>query len=556
MLLRIRLSGAVTALALSVAVTSAAAEPTLREEFGDDPRELRVAHVEGDAMSAALTADALWILVQGDAGDGLLEVEPRTGAIRRRHALEGRGAAGVVATPEGLWVLSRSEKRALRRLDARGVVLETVRATLPEGKVYGLAWDGQRLYTAAAAADRSTVYRFDPTGEAFTPWFTVRGKVQALAWWGDRLLAYANGADEYAEHWLHVARPGEEPRRLRFLEARAWGLCVDGARPYLLERQGDGACLTRFAVRADDGLVLGAPRRDQVEYRFVYANAGAGAYDLDVWLPVPTARRFQEVSDVTFAPEPIEVVTDAYGNAWAHVRFAGRRQGATAEVRFTLLRVAAAETLDRGERPPLAPAEQQLYTRATACFDHDHAELRAVRRPKLKLGSLASLVELRDYVNDRLTVQGKSGAETRASDFLRQGVGRCYAHTLSFAALARQDGLPTRAIGGVKLPTKRGQWVEVDADQVHTWNQVYLRTHGWADVDAEADDDPGGKHPLSHVGYRANAWFLTFEGNFDQADREQVFSERQWVGTHAWRSVDPQQKAKLTRVREVRLTRP
>lgn len=544
-------------LCVSLLVTSlAAAAPSLREEFGADPQDRRVT-AKGKAMDVARSADAFWILVQGEEGDTLIELAAEEKKIRKRHKLAGKGAAGVVATSKGLWVLARSAKRSLRLLDTRGRVQRTLKASFPEGKLYGLAWDGARFYTSAYADKRSTIYSFDAEAKRFEPRFEVKGKVYALTWSAGKLLAYRRGGSVYSEHWLYVAPGAKDPKRLRFLEAETWGLCSYQDRPYLLERRPKGkARISCFALREEEGLVLGSPRRDRVEYGWTYRNANANAYDLDVWLPVPATRRFQEVEGVEFSPAPKARVRDAYGNTWAHFRFEGQRQESTAKVEFVLTRVAAAQTLDAPARHSLAQAERALYTKPTKCFDYTHPSLKGAKRPKLEAGDLRKLLALRNYVNDRLEVRGKSGPERTASDFLSKGVGRCYAHTLSLAAFARQDGLPSRAVGGVKLPIKRGQRVVVDADQVHTWNQVYLPGHGWAEIDAEADDDPKGKHSLRRFGYHANKWFLTFEGNYDELDRERVFTERGWIGTGKWRSKDKKNKAALSRERYVRIERP
>jgi len=541
---------------LSLASWAASAAPSLREDFGSDPRS-RTVTAKGKAMDVARTADAFWILVQGEEGDRLIELAAQERKVRKRHKLKGGGAAGVVATPEGLWVLARNGKRSLRLLDTKGAVQRTVKASFPAGKLYGLAWDGERFYTSAYAEKRSTIYSFDATAKRFERCFEVKGKVYALTWSAGNLLAYRRGGSVYSKHWLYVAPGAKDPKRMRFLEAETWGLCSYQDRPYLLERRPKGrARLSRFALRDKEGLVLGFAQRDRVEYGWTYSNANENAYDLDVWLPVPATRRFQEVEGVEFSPAPKARVRDAYGNEWAHFRFEGQSKGSTAKVEFVLMRVAAAQTLDAPARHSLDEAARALYTKPTKCFDYTHPSLSKGKRPKLKKGSLRSLLALRNYVNDRLKVDGKSGPERTASDFLSKGVGRCYAHTLSFAAFARKDGLPSRAVGGVKLPTKRGQRVVVDGDQVHTWNQVYLPAHGWAEIDAEADDDPQGKHSLGRFGYHANKWFLTFEGNFDALDHKQVFTERTWIGTASWRSKDKKNKAQLTRERFVRTQRP
>ena len=143
------------------------------------------------------------------------------------------------------------------------------------------------------------------------------------------------------------------------------------------------------------------------------------------------------------------------------------------------------------------------------------------------------IVTLHDHVNNRLRVVGGSGPESKASEFLSQGVGRCYAHTLAFAALGRGIGIPGRAIGGLRID--RGQMRQGEVGE-HTWNQIYVPGPGWVDVDTQLDDDPEGDHRRSYIGYRNNSRWVTFVGEYDQRDDRTVFTERSWYRTYRWRS--------------------
>ena len=162
---------------------------------------------------------------------------------------------------------------------------------------------------------------------------------------------------------------------------------------------------------------------------------------------------------------------------------------------------------------------------------------------------VAHLLAVRDYVNDALEVRGPSGPHTRASAYLGAGEGRCYGHTVAFAALARARGLPTRAVGAINLERASGP-----GPAAHTWNQVYVPGTGWVDVDAQLDDRPAGphsggphsggphtggpqtgsRHGYRYVGFRPNKYFITFAGDYDRVDFKTTFALRVWHRQARW----------------------
>ena len=156
------------------------------------------------------------------------------------------------------------------------------------------------------------------------------------------------------------------------------------------------------------------------------------------------------------------------------------------------------------------------------------------------------MLAIRKTVNDTLDIQGPSSPDGKASDFVSSGVGRCYAHTLTFAALAREGGLPVRAIAGVQFAEGSQSTYIMDGESVHTWNQVYAPGIGWVDIDATKDDEKDGQHTFDYVGVYSSRYFITFVGAFDRYAPPTSFARRSWFKMHEWSSLDRQNKAQVT----------
>jgi hypothetical protein len=245
------------------------------------------------------------------------------------------------------------------------------------------------------------------------------------------------------------------------------------------------------------------------------------------------------------------------------MHWTGLKRGAKAVVKFDIKRVDAAYTLEllysRNYKFPVTITP--LYTKPTACFDYLNPPIPRAKGNFINKNLLSKIISIRDYVNDKITVQGATGPQTQASYFFSYWVGRCYAHTLCFAAIARMMKIPTRAIGGINInrkPWRSSNDLPVTGGDVHTWNQVYLPKIGWIDIDTVSDDnDTNNNHTFNYVGYHRNSYYLTFEGNYDELNygkdydrsKDKVFTKRSWLKRYYWSSLDRNNKASNVKVK-------
>jgi len=534
---------------------------SLRDLFGNDPLFVQSEPIErGFVMGLATANKDLLILVQGYSADrdSVLKVDRRNGVLTPVCQFPASDAAAICCDEHNLWVLSRSGASFLRRFSLTGRLMQTIPLRIPvPGKFYGLAIDEGVLYFSSTVDDASTIFACSHRTGAVAELLSTPGKVYSLALHNGSLYAYLKHFDTYSDDWLlicdapHRALGRNKPassRKMHFFGSPAWGLASDGERLLVLNRYGKKAEVYSVAVLEDQETIVGRPICQSVLLQMPIVNGNSNRYRMDLFWACPDSRSFQQVTNFSLTPSTARSVVDRFGNNWAHFQMVGDRAPLSAEQRFDILTTSVAHTLDRDYVFSKQDVPEPLLKQATSetyCFDFSQpAVVKLAKGIATKSTYLAEILAVRDAVNDALDVVGPSGPQCRASEFLSLGVGRCYAHTLLFAAVARARGIPTRAIGGIKLALDSAEPYEIDGDSIHTWNQCYMPGIGWVDIDAQLDDSKDGKHSHNHIGFRPNGYFITFVGAYDRRDRISTFAERSWSKTYVWSSLDKQNKAK------------
>lgn len=475
-------------------------------------------------------------------------------------------AAGIDSSSRGLHVMSRRGD-FLRTYSFSGELLESRDVRLPPGIPYGFTLAGEKAYFASYLGpsedlplrDESVIYSVDLTTGAVGPGPRFDGRIFALEWVAGRLYSYREAFDVYADYWLEIidTRSGAQ-ETMRFFNGRSWGLDSVGDDLFAMQRTSEGFLLFGFSVEPDRRRISGRYYNRDVTVTFPFENGNDNPYSLDLYLPLISDPDVQLVESVSFSPEPDGVIVDHYGNEFRTIPLSGT---GSSEVTMSLKASVPdyAYTIDTDyvfDGADVPPAILSEYTRETASFDYSHPQIsNALSGLDLSGSYIQNLLAIRDRVNDLLRVVGPSGPETKASDFLSQGIGRCYAHTLSFGALARAVGYPVRVTTGIHIATSHAE----DDPWVHAWAEFYMPGVGWVPLDTVLDDDPDGDHTHRWVGYRPGRSLYVFAGAFEEFDFRSFLLHRNMISSYIWSSQDRANRARVSRgiMRvEVALTHP
>jgi transglutaminase-like putative cysteine protease len=264
------------------------------------------------------------------------------------------------------------------------------------------------------------------------------------------------------------------------------------------------ACLLLLLANATaaDAQTTQRERRFTFEYTATVRDVPAGAGRIDLWLPVPTSNKYQEIANLRVtSPHRYEMRDAQYGNKLLHLRVerptapsfnvtvsfeAVRREHVN-----THLRVGAGGAGGGRVEPPgpdlarwlqpdrLVPLDDKIRTWAREVVEAANART-DLEKARAIYNHVVSTVKY-----DKTGTGWGRGDIYYACDARR---GNCTDFHAIFIGYARAVGLPARFSIGFPLPAERG------AGQIsgyHCWAETYVRGTGWVPVDAsEAAKDP------------------------------------------------------------------
>jgi hypothetical protein len=516
----------------------------LRQLFNNDISSVRIGPITGEIRDMAVQGEYIYLLVKNFnlITDAIFTIRKETGRIEAIWGIGRQEAEGITCDGKYLWIISRSDKYFLRKLDlsGRGSGEVAVRS-LPDGDIRGLACAGDGLAFFTRSGEESALFLFNRQSRAIKKIASYRGVITGVAYYQGHLLASINEFDTYSNNWLLVMGPdGRFIRKLSFVNTETTAMNSDGRRLYLLERRPAGAVVSSVVVMADSNMVLAAPRVQGVELTFPVNGRNQCLYNADLWLPYPVNRRFQNVRKVSIEPQPREITADRFGNRWARVRWDRVSGSVRAVMKFDIITAAVAYTIerDRALNPGDIPEEvRRAFLGETGVYDLSSYIIKShSSRISTEGPGLARILAIRDYINGAIRFTGYSDRWVKASDYLFRGRGDAYGQTVGFTAISRHLGIPARAAGGILLD---GGPKEREADYNMTWNQVYLPGSGWIDIGIGRDYG----HTREQFACRPNRFFITLEGDFDTVDYASVFTQSEWSRACRWSSVDQRKQA-------------
>jgi len=208
----------------------------------------------------------------------------------------------------------------------------------------------------------------------------------------------------------------------------------------------------------------------------------AGTSEVKVWIPLPSSRGAQSVSDVAIdSPYQWTRHKDAeFGNEYAVATITGPPADLSVRVNFKATRSEA--TIEHPFETAATKAEVDRALRA------DKLVTISPRVRKLaneitagKSSTIDQAHAIYDYLISNMTydktVPGWGRGDTeRACDIKK---GNCTDFHSIFLSLARAKGIPARFVIGFPLTAKDGQ-----VKGYHCWAEFYVKGKGWIPVDA------------------------------------------------------------------------
>ncbi len=500
-------------------------------------------------MDTAVTEKYVFVLCMFYRGktDAIIKYNRHTGRRTGIFYIGKFRAAALVAARNSLWVLSRRRNAFIRRIDLSGRTLLTVNRNKSFGSLYGFAKNRDKFYFSSRGNGISIVYSFNIKTSSYNKIYSVPKTIKSLTFFKGKLYAYQSKKNKYSKNWLIITDVNTlKSKTMQFFALSVWGLSNDNNTLFLLHRTKGRAVVYSFYVKERENLILGRFRKKNVKVTYSAVNRNRNPYELRLWLPTPKGERYRSISNISVYPKPLNTIKDEFGNNWMYFKFFRSYSLRQITINYQILYPKIVYTLDTNYylNPAHIPDRiKSLYLKPTYCFDYDNITVKNVFRKiknKIKNYSLVDkIIAVRNLSNDIIIKDGRpSGKLVKASDIIKFRYGRCYYHTVLFAALLRIAGVPSRAIGGQNIYT----------NSPHTWNQVYFPKIGWIDIDSTYDDNErGGPHYINSIGNRrANTdYFLTFRGSYGRIDYKNVFTRRGWRKIYRWRSLNRRRRAKV-----------
>lgn len=216
-------------------------------------------------------------------------------------------------------------------------------------------------------------------------------------------------------------------------------------------------------------------------YTATVANVPAGLKSLEVWIPLPASRGWQQVSDVVIdAPFPFTRHTEKeFGNQYAFATIANPPAGDfTVRVRFKATREEATEPIEKGAtRAELQRAlkADRLVTLSSRVRNLANGITKGISDPYEQAHAIFNyLIVTMKY--DK-TIPGWGQGDTERACDVR--AGNCTDFHSLFISLVRAKGIPARFVIGFPLTAADG-----NVKGYHCWAEFYVKGRGWIPVDA------------------------------------------------------------------------
>ncbi|KPL04103.1 MAG: hypothetical protein AMJ73_04675 [candidate division Zixibacteria bacterium SM1_73] len=457
-----------------------------------------------------LTFDGKYLWNCDRKTDMIYKIDPKDGKAVDSISSPGYRPIGLTWDGKFLWNLDASEETFyIYQIDPKtGVAVKTLWA--PCDRPEGLAWDGKYLWIAddrenkihqISTEDGTTIITI-PAPSKYPCGLTYDGK---YLWVSDRI-----------SNMIYMITPDKGEVILFFDAPAAYarGLAWDGKNLWNADYQTDQIYKLKIF---DDQTFSRTDEKEQVlEYTHQFRNYGPGTInDLDIYIAVPENRDNQELlSQIEYAPQPYEFLTDKWGQKVAHYKLADVK---TTEFVSVGMKVKAKifetryfvfpEKVGNLEDIPSSIKEKYLVDDSKFSITDPFIQQSLRKAVGDETNPYWIARKIFNYVIDHIEYE-LAGGWNIAPTVLERGTGSCSEYSFVYISMCRASGIPARYVGSVVI---RGD--DASADEVfHRWVEIYLPNYGWIPVDPSAGDRDLPADQASAIGNLRNAYLVTTTG--------------------------------------------
>lgn len=458
----------------------------------------------------AFDGELLWVTDR--VGMRLVGLDPRTGRQKKELTAPGPWPTGLAFDGELLWVADKQRNKLFGVRTSTRIVERDLPA--PSNPL-GLTFDGEHLWVADGREIHRVTREDGTTIVSFAaPAWPGEGRRKAQLG-----LAFHDGflwvSDRIADRIYRVHPEQGEVVDL-FPSAGpfpAGGAAVDDR---LLIVDVHGRCLRELDLEKISRVVRSDPRRERVVLRRRLENSGPDVLEeAHVYIAIPVSAPNQALDgEPVFSPEPDEVVTDRWGQRFAHWKTEEMRPGQTLDVKMTVRatlfsvrhhivpgEVGGLRSIPREVRKLYLADGSKFAIEHPSIAGHLEAALEGEKRPYWMVRKIAR------YIGEQMEYE-LSGGWNIAPTVIDRGSGSCSEYTFVFIAMCRAAGIPARYAGSIVV---RGDDASTD-DVFHRWAEVYLPGYGWVPADAQAADKPAPENRGEGLGSLGNRFVITTWG--------------------------------------------
>ncbi|MDW7681716.1 MAG: transglutaminase domain-containing protein, partial [bacterium] len=467
---------------LLIVVVSGMATTSLWAKVGD---VLRSFNSPGN-FCTGLAFDGKQLWVSDRQSDLLIQIEPTSGAQLKALPAPGYSPTGLAWDGTHLWVVDDKELFLYRINVNTGEAEHIIEAYTRNPK--DICWDGKLLWMVDDRLD--LIMSIDPQdGMMISNFPSPARNADGLAFDGRFLWVSDRGADRLYRVCPSTGQvisaftsPGEHPR----------GLAWDGQTLWNVDYQTDQI----YQIKIDDPdiLIRTDPKMQQLDNHFDFRNYGPGEVTaLDVYLAIPENRDNQELLEpIIFDPQPLQIVTDQWGQKFAHFQTQNLPGGQFFRVTMTIkARIWNIEYFIDPDKVgdlkkiPEKIKKQYLVDGQKLMINDPFIQQLARKITGDETNPYFIARKIYNYLIENLSYNLKPvGGWNTAPTVLKRGTASCSEYSFSLIALCRAAGVPARYVGAVSL---RGDDASLD-EVFHRWTEVYLPNYGWIPFDANKGD--------------------------------------------------------------------